>query len=73
MEKRKKRFNQKQKLSVIEKGAEIGISEAAEVAGVHYSTVYDWKNLSLKSGNKIQAMVQVKCEANYAARALPFP
>ncbi len=44
MKKRKKRFNQKQKLSVIEKGAEIGISEAAEVAGVNASTVYDWKN-----------------------------
>jgi transposase len=39
----KKQFTQAQKLSVIEKGSDIGIKKAAVVAGVHYSTVYDWK------------------------------
>ncbi len=39
----KKQFNQQQKLSVIEKGEKIGIKPVAQVAGVHYTTVYAWK------------------------------
>lgn len=36
-------FDQAQKLTIIEKGREIGIKEAAEIAGVHYTTVYEWQ------------------------------
>ncbi len=39
----KKQFNQQQKLSVIEKGEKIGIKPTAQIAGVHYTTVYAWK------------------------------
>jgi len=39
----KKQFNQKQKLIIIEKGEKIGIKQAAQVAEVHYTTVYAWK------------------------------
>ncbi len=37
-------FDQEQKLTILDKAQEIGIKEAAKVAGVHYTTVYDWRN-----------------------------
>ena len=39
-----KQFTQKQKLSIVKSAAEIGIKQASEVAGVHYTTVYDWRH-----------------------------
>ena len=48
----KKQFSQQQKLTIIEKGEEIGIKQAAEVAGVHYTTVYAWKNQLESFGEK---------------------
>jgi len=39
----KKQFDQQQKLKVVESAEEIGIKEAAKVADIHYTTVYDWK------------------------------
>ena len=39
-----KQFSQKQKLTIVEKGEEIGIKRAAQIAEVHYTTVYAWKN-----------------------------
>ena len=39
----KKHFNQKQKLAVLRSAEQMGISKAAEAAGVHYTSVYDWK------------------------------
>ena len=39
----KKHFTQEQKLSVVEKAREIEFKEAAEIAGVHYTTVYEWQ------------------------------
>jgi transposase InsO family protein len=38
-----KQFDQQQKLTILEKANEIGIKEAAKVAGVHYTTIYDWR------------------------------
>ena len=38
-----KQFNQQQKLTIVEKGEKFGIKPAAEVAKVHYTTVYAWK------------------------------
>ncbi len=40
---KKKNLDQEQKLKVLKKSEEIGVREAAEVAGVHYTTVYEWK------------------------------
>jgi putative transposase len=38
-----KQFSQKQKLVIIKKAKEIGFKEAADVAGVHFTTIYDWQ------------------------------
>jgi transposase InsO family protein len=38
-----KKFNQKQKKTVLDSAAKIGVKEAAELAGVHYTSVYEWK------------------------------
>ena len=35
------RFNQEQKLKILETAKEIGITEAAKLTGIHYTTVYD--------------------------------
>jgi len=39
----KKGYDQRQKLVIVKKAEEIGIREAAKVAGVHYTTVYEWR------------------------------
>ncbi len=49
----KKQFSQQQKLTIIEKGEEIGIKQAAVVAEVHYTTVYAWKNQLESFGKKL--------------------
>ena len=46
-----KQFSQEQKLTIVENAATIGFKEAAEIAGVHYTTVYDWRR-DLKSLGK---------------------
>ena len=38
-----KQFSQKQKLTIVRKGEEIGIKRVAKIAEVHYTTVYAWK------------------------------
>jgi putative transposase len=38
-----KQFNQKQKLAVLESARKVGIKEAARMAGVHYTSVYQWR------------------------------
>lgn len=38
-----KQFSQEQKLTILKHAKEIGPKEAAKVAGVHYTTVYDWQ------------------------------
>ena len=40
---KKRRLDQKQKLAVLKNADKIGVREAAKVAGVHYTTVYEWK------------------------------
>jgi len=40
---KKSHFTQKQKLDILESAKEIGINEAADLAGVHYTTVYQWQ------------------------------
>ena len=36
-------FSQQQKLAVLKRAKELGPKKAAELAGVHYTTVYEWK------------------------------
>ncbi len=36
-------FNQRQKFAIVENAKGIGFKEAAKIAGVHYTTVYDWQ------------------------------
>jgi putative transposase len=44
-------FSQEQKLAILNSAAEIGVKQAAEQAGVHYTSVYDWRR-QLKSLGK---------------------
>lgn len=37
-------FTQAQKLTIVKSAATVGIKAAARIAGVHYTTVYDWRN-----------------------------
>ncbi len=48
----KKQFSQKQKLVIVEKGEETGTKRAAEVAEVHYTTVFPWKKQLKALGEK---------------------
>ena len=36
-------FSQKQKLTILDSAAEVGVKQAAELADVHYTSVYDWR------------------------------
>lgn len=38
-----KQFDQHQKLAIVANAREMGFKEAAKIAGVHYTTVYDWQ------------------------------
>lgn len=40
----KKQYSQEQKLIVLESAEEVGVKEAAKLAGVHYTSVYEWRN-----------------------------
>ena len=41
--KQKQRYTQEQKLAVLAKARDIGVKQAAELIGVHYTTVYEWR------------------------------
>jgi len=38
-----KQFSQNQKLTILNSAKQIGMKKAAEIADVHYTTVYDWR------------------------------
>lgn len=38
-----KQFTQEQKLIILKSAAGIGIKEAAKIADIHYTTIYDWR------------------------------
>jgi len=40
---KKNQFTQEQKYIILESADKIGIKEAAKVAGIHYTTVYEWR------------------------------
>jgi len=41
---KKNQFTQEQKYIILERAGKIGIKEAAKVVGIHYTTVYEWRN-----------------------------
>jgi transposase InsO family protein len=47
-----KQFSQKQKLTIVNSAAKVGIKKAAKIAGVHYTTVYDWRRKLDSLGEK---------------------
>ncbi len=48
-----RQFNQTQKMAILDSAAEIGIKQAAELAGVHYTTIYDWRRQLKSMGKQI--------------------
>lgn len=38
-------FNQEQKLTILKSAEKVGIKEAADMTGIHYTTVYQWQNM----------------------------
>jgi len=41
----KKRFNQKQKLEILKSAEKVGTRQAAKLAHIHYTTVYQWQRM----------------------------
>ena len=39
-----RQFNQEEKLVILESAKGVGIKEASRIAGVHYTTVYEWRS-----------------------------
>ncbi len=48
----KREFSQEQKLIILKKAKELGVKDAANIAGLHYTTVYDWRNKFKVMGEK---------------------
>ena len=47
----KKQFSQEQKLKILESAGKLGARPAADIAGIHCTTLYEWRN-QLKSQGK---------------------
>ena len=50
---KKSHLTQKQKLDILESAKEIGIKEASDLAGIHYTTVYQWQRKLEVLGDEI--------------------
>ena len=48
-----RRFSQEQKMVILNSAAEIGVKKAAELAGVHYTSVYDWRRQLKSLGRQV--------------------
>ena len=57
---KKSQFSQKQKFDILESAKEIGVKEAANLAGIHYSTVYEWQHRLKVLGEKAFLAYQKK-------------
>ncbi len=47
-----KHFSQEQKLVILLSAEEVGVKEAAKLAGIHYTTVYEWRKKLEALGEK---------------------
>jgi len=45
-------FNQKQKLTILEKANQIGVTKASKIVGVHHATIYRWRQLLEELGQE---------------------
>jgi transposase len=48
----KRHFSQKEKYAILMSAKDIGVNKAAEIAGVHYTTVYEWRGKLAALGKK---------------------
>jgi len=48
-----RQFSQKQKVAILDSAAQIGVKRAAELAGVHYTSVYDWRRQLKTLGKQV--------------------
>ena len=48
----KKQFSQEQKLKILESAEKLGARPVADIAGIHYITVYEWRNQLKAKGKK---------------------
>ena len=46
----KKQFSQEQKLKILESAEKLGARPAADIAGIHYTMVYGWRNQLRRQG-----------------------
>ena len=49
---KKRHFSQKEKLAILNSAKDIGVNRAAQISGVHYSTVYGWRGDLAAMGEK---------------------
>jgi len=59
--KKKNQFTHEQKYTILESAGKIGIKEAAKVAGIHYTTVYEWRNRLETMGQRSLSGLRVAC------------
>lgn len=62
----RKQFDQKQKLKIVQSAREIGFREAAKIAGIHYTTVYDWH----RHLDAVEERAFLNHQPNYPGRGL---
>jgi len=55
----KRNFTQKQKIAILKGAKETTVRYAAEVAGIHYTTVYDWRRQYAAMGKEAFLLYQV--------------
>ena len=47
-----KHCSQEEKLTILQSAEELGVKKSAEIAGVHFTTVYDWRKDYNRLGKK---------------------
>ena len=57
---KKSHFTQKQKLDILQSAKDVGIKKSADLAGVHYSTVYQWQRKLKVLGEEVFLAYQRK-------------
>ncbi len=56
-----KQFDQKQKLAILESAKKVGIKEAARMAGIHYTSVYQWRRRFKAMGKEVFLSYKPAC------------
>jgi transposase InsO family protein len=71
-----KRFTQEEKLTILESAKEVGVKKAALLSGVHYTSIYEWRNkleavgeeafLSYKANSRGRGIKEISSEQEEA-------